>query len=403
MSSHQEFGVEIVTAWGREVHLTDLDGNRLRRGTPSANSSNGPTTEVRERSHVAWLTTSTGPLHGLSTCRDASPIRATDERTRARLALLRDCLGLEELYRFQDHAGYDGVMLAYRHLVPPRVHAARRNRWVGCHEGEPLGPLPRHASALTAIVERFEAAGHHPVDAGNPYWTNVVPSRWKIRTDGDSYSCPTQGSDPAPADPCIFGTPSRNLGSCRVGARRAGCGIAWRIARQGSNACSLSGRGAPPGHVRRPASSWKSASSPPDRSTPPQGAGGAAGGVDDRLLRGGDWISTLAVGRAMGIPELQLRDLDRWRNSAVYDDAERLVLELAEAMTATPADVAEISATGCERDSLNDSSSSSSPRSLGRAPGSLQTGPSRSLPRVTARAHTASSRRSRPRPVTRPT
>jgi hypothetical protein len=33
----QEFGVEIVTQpWGREVHLTDVDGNRLRVGTPSA-------------------------------------------------------------------------------------------------------------------------------------------------------------------------------------------------------------------------------------------------------------------------------------------------------------------------------------------------------------------------------
>jgi hypothetical protein len=30
-----EFGVEIVDQpWGREVHLTDLDGNRLRVGTP---------------------------------------------------------------------------------------------------------------------------------------------------------------------------------------------------------------------------------------------------------------------------------------------------------------------------------------------------------------------------------
>jgi hypothetical protein len=31
----QEFGADIVTQpWGREVHLTDLDGNRLRVGTP---------------------------------------------------------------------------------------------------------------------------------------------------------------------------------------------------------------------------------------------------------------------------------------------------------------------------------------------------------------------------------
>ena len=30
-----EFGVEIIDQpWGREVHLSDLDGNRLRVGTP---------------------------------------------------------------------------------------------------------------------------------------------------------------------------------------------------------------------------------------------------------------------------------------------------------------------------------------------------------------------------------
>ena len=41
----------------------------------------------------------------------------------------------------------------------------------------------------------------------------------------------------------------------------------------------------------------------------------------------------------MDIPEVKLRDLDHWRDSTAYDDDERLVLELAEAMTATPADV----------------------------------------------------------------
>src|SRR6476646_4505951 len=43
----------------------------------------------------------------------------------------------------------------------------------------------------------------------------------------------------------------------------------------------------------------------------------------------------------MDIPEIKLRDLDRWRDSTAYDDAERLVLELAEAMTATPAVVSD--------------------------------------------------------------
>lgn len=41
----------------------------------------------------------------------------------------------------------------------------------------------------------------------------------------------------------------------------------------------------------------------------------------------------------MDIPEIKLRDLDHWRDSTAYDEEERLALELAEAMTATPADV----------------------------------------------------------------
>lgn len=46
-----------------------------------------------------------------------------------------------------------------------------------------------------------------------------------------------------------------------------------------------------------------------------------------------------AVGRAEGIPEQQLHDLSRYRDSAAFCEVEKLVLDLAVAMTRTPCDV----------------------------------------------------------------
>jgi alkylhydroperoxidase family enzyme len=43
----------------------------------------------------------------------------------------------------------------------------------------------------------------------------------------------------------------------------------------------------------------------------------------------------------MEIADVKLHDLDRWRDSTAFDADERLALELAEAMTATPADIGE--------------------------------------------------------------
>lgn len=47
-----------------------------------------------------------------------------------------------------------------------------------------------------------------------------------------------------------------------------------------------------------------------------------------------DFGSNLAAGE--GLTEDKLRDLHRWRESAAYDDDERMALEYAEQMTATP-------------------------------------------------------------------
>lgn len=47
------------------------------------------------------------------------------------------------------------------------------------------------------------------------------------------------------------------------------------------------------------------------------------------------------LGREDGVTEEQLRDLHRWRDSDHFDEVERLTLELADGMTATPVDVPE--------------------------------------------------------------
>ena len=46
-----------------------------------------------------------------------------------------------------------------------------------------------------------------------------------------------------------------------------------------------------------------------------------------------------AVGRAEGLSEHQLRELSRYRESGVFTETEKLVLDLAVAMTRTPSEV----------------------------------------------------------------
>jgi len=103
------------------------------------------------------------------------------------LTFYRECLGLIELYRFENHAGYDGVMLG---LPGTRYHleftqhadidatATTTENQLVLYLGSP--------SALLPIVERFRAAGYSPVQAENPYWTMVGavtfedPDGWRL-------------------------------------------------------------------------------------------------------------------------------------------------------------------------------------------------------------------------------
>ncbi len=84
----------------------------------------------------------------------------------------RDGLGFAELYRFENHDGFDGVMLgvpgAPYHLEFTRAH------------GDSAGKAPTQDHLLVfylpdesqwrEAVARLERAGHSPVPSFNPYW-----------------------------------------------------------------------------------------------------------------------------------------------------------------------------------------------------------------------------------------
>ena len=81
-------------------------------------------------------------------------------------------LGLEVLYEFKDHDGFDGVMLG-RKNAPYHFEFTRK-------KGHAAGRAPTKDNLLVfylpepvewrAAVERFQAAGYQPVPAFNPYW-----------------------------------------------------------------------------------------------------------------------------------------------------------------------------------------------------------------------------------------
>ncbi len=97
-------------------------------------------------------------------------------------------LGLPVLYRFENHAGYDGVMLG---LPGTDYHL----EFTSQADGSPC-PAPSSDNLLVLyfhgearmydVVERLAAAGHEPVEAENPYWAGVGaltfedPDGWRV-------------------------------------------------------------------------------------------------------------------------------------------------------------------------------------------------------------------------------
>lgn len=97
--------------------------------------------------------------------------RPTDDLA-AVVTFYREGLGFEVLAEFQNHDGFDGVMLGHRgaayHLEFTRQagHTAAR---APTADNLLVFYLPDEAE-WTAAVARMERAGHPPVPAFNPYW-----------------------------------------------------------------------------------------------------------------------------------------------------------------------------------------------------------------------------------------
>ena len=84
----------------------------------------------------------------------------------------RDGLGLELLDRFEDHEGFDGVILGLPG-APYHLEFTRRRRTLA--GGAPSGDhllvlyLPDQ-TRWQQVVERLLASGANPVASENPYW-----------------------------------------------------------------------------------------------------------------------------------------------------------------------------------------------------------------------------------------
>ena len=97
--------------------------------------------------------------------------RPTDDLA-AVVKFYRDALGFDVLCEFNDHDGFDGVILGHRgaayHLE--FTHRAGHNAGRASTEDNLLVFYLPDAAEWQAAVARMEAAGHEPVTAFNPYW-----------------------------------------------------------------------------------------------------------------------------------------------------------------------------------------------------------------------------------------
>ncbi len=103
----------------------------------------------------------------------------------ALLPFYRDGLGLDLLYRFEDHDGFDGVMLgrpgAAHHFEFTRARGHTAGR-APTQDNLVVFYLPDRA-VWTRAVERMVAAGFPPVASFNPYWDR----RGRTFEDPDGY------------------------------------------------------------------------------------------------------------------------------------------------------------------------------------------------------------------------
>jgi catechol 2,3-dioxygenase-like lactoylglutathione lyase family enzyme len=100
------------------------------------------------------------------------PVARPTDDVEALIPFYRDGLGLDILCRFEDHQGFDGVMLG---LVGAPYHFELTSA-----HGHTVGRAPTQDNLVIfylpdmaewrAAVNRMESAGFPPVPAFNPYW-----------------------------------------------------------------------------------------------------------------------------------------------------------------------------------------------------------------------------------------
>ncbi len=107
-------------------------------------------------------------MKGAATLRIARP----SDDLEALLPFYCDGLGMELLYRFDDHDGFDGVMLGGKgapwHLEFTRAHGHSAGK-APTQDNLLVFYIP-NAAAHHAAVARMRAAGFAPVPSFNPYW-----------------------------------------------------------------------------------------------------------------------------------------------------------------------------------------------------------------------------------------
>lgn len=112
--------------------------------------------------------------------------RPTDDLEKA-VAFYRDALGFEVIANFEDHEGFDGVMLGHSGAGYHLELTHQRGHKVGRSPNKEhllVFYLPDHTTWLAAI-NRLKRRGHEPVPSNNLYWDHR--GKGKTFEDPDGY------------------------------------------------------------------------------------------------------------------------------------------------------------------------------------------------------------------------
>lgn len=110
-------------------------------------------------------------LNGMTTVPTLRVARPTDDLD-ALLPFYQSGLGLSVLYRFENHDGFDGVMLGQAG-APYHFEFTRAHRHVAGRAPTQDNLIVLYypdGDAWTEAVQRMRDAGFAPVPAFNPYW-----------------------------------------------------------------------------------------------------------------------------------------------------------------------------------------------------------------------------------------